>query len=151
MRCQVCKRERCMNEMSVNVSIVWNCDRLLNEMPANNYIDSLEACLKLVSLISSWFDAFRSSVEIKRCHGNSVVGPEPVLDNSLWSVWTPGCVIRLFLCSALYVANVWSPCWWDRLNEDFMAVVLAALGNRTFCFNGDGGKINNNKSKRKEN
>ena len=65
MRCQVCKRERCLNEMSVNVSIVWNCDRLLNEMPANNYIDSLEACLKLVSLISSWFDAFRSSVEIK--------------------------------------------------------------------------------------
>ena len=78
MRCQVCKRERCLNEMSVNVSIVWNCDRLLNEMPANNNIDSLEACLKLVSLISSWFDAFRSSVEIKRCHGNSVVGPEAI-------------------------------------------------------------------------
>ena len=64
MRCQVGKRERLLNEMPVNVNIVWNCDRLLNEMPGNNYIDSLEACLKLVSLIWSGFEAFRSSVEL---------------------------------------------------------------------------------------
>ena len=64
MRCQVCKSERLLNEMPVNVNIVWNCDRLLNEMPANTYIDSLEACLKLVFLISSGFDAFGSSVEL---------------------------------------------------------------------------------------